>query len=324
LALKSVSLYPIIKNSKKRGEILNFEKISISEIRPFVRFSIHNSQLVHASYVVALEHRIFYVEDGEARFCVAGKAYTLQKNDVFYVSAGTPYKMEAYKDSNIYTLYFDLTMKNSDFLERIKPYGIQNIDNIPNCISDKYICNFRLVNGDDEITFIYSNENPTVLKWLNRIKAYIRDNTENEYTKNIVSGLMIVLLSKMLEYNNTYSKHKSSVQLANDVIEYIHKNYNKKITLDDISEEFNFNKTYLNRCVKSETGFSIFRYLLNYRMEQAMKLLMYSNMSVFEVAESVGFENTKSFSIAFKKFYSISPSKVSGIKSKNKKGVIYE
>ena len=40
---------------------------------------------------------------------------------------------------------------------------------------------------------------------------------------------------------------------------------------------------------------AIYNYLLNYRLEQAVNFLMYTDASVSEVAENVGFKNSKSF-----------------------------
>lgn len=303
-----------MKINIQRGGVVGFEKITINQIRPFVRCIVDVGVLVHTAYVVALEHRIFYLEQGKATFWVGDKRFDLQKNDVFYVSVGTPYKMESETGSWVSVLYFDLTMKNSDFYQRIKPRGIdERLD---------YLCNYKLTDKGADIDYLYSNNNPTTVKWINRIMQHSVEESTNEYIKNTVSGLVIVLLSTMFQGANAYAKVKSSVSIANEIMEYIHKHYFEKINLDDLATKFNFHKNYLNRCVKNETGMSIYKYLLSYRLERAMNLLMYTNMSVKYVAQKTGFENQKSFSVAFKKMYSISPSKLPGDKYKNMKEVL--
>ena len=54
-----------------------FEKISIKEIRPFIRCAINTEQLVHTGFVVPLEHRIFFLEQGSATFWIANNCYKL-------------------------------------------------------------------------------------------------------------------------------------------------------------------------------------------------------------------------------------------------------
>lgn len=285
-----------------------FKKISLNEIRPFIRCAIDTGQLIHTAYVAALEHRIFFIEEGFGTFWVANECYKFEKNDIFYVSSNTPYKMESDKDARVLVIYFDLTMKNSSYHKRILPRDVNGERNL--------LCEYKLTSENDDVVFLFSNNNPNVFKWINRIKRYLEGDYISEANKNILSGLMIVLLSEILENQNMAIKRKSYLNVAGAIAEYIHKNYAEKITLEDIEEELNFHRNYLNRCFKKHTGVSIYNYLLNYRLEQAMNFLMYTDASVSEVAENVGFKNSKSFSTAFKKLYSVTPSSLSGVKYK--------
>ena len=52
---------------------MKFEYIKLKQIRPFVRFTISNTQLLHTTYVVPLEHRLIYVEHGKADAWIDGK-----------------------------------------------------------------------------------------------------------------------------------------------------------------------------------------------------------------------------------------------------------
>lgn len=286
---------------------MDFKKIKITEIHPFVRCGVFADHLVHTDYVSPLEHRVFYIEQGGADFWVKDKHYKLQKNDVFYVSVGTPYKMEAFKESAIFVLYFDMTMKNSNFKERIKPRGIVH--------NSDFLCQFKLIDKNGEVDYLYLNS-PVTVKWINRIKLQSIEDISNEYVISKLSGLVTILLSEMLDNQNMTIKRKSFVYVAEFITDYIHKNYSKKIVLEDFEELLNFHKNYLNRCFKKYTGVSIYKYLLNYRLEKATYFLMYTGMSVNEVAEKVGFENSKSFSTAFKKAYLITPSSLLGVKYK--------
>ena len=74
---------------------MKFEYINLKQIRPFVRFTISNTQLLHTTYVVPLEHRLIYVEHGKADAWIDGKHYKMNKNDIIYISSGTPYKISS-------------------------------------------------------------------------------------------------------------------------------------------------------------------------------------------------------------------------------------
>lgn len=124
----------------------------------------------------------------------------------------------------------------------------------------------------------------------------------------MLSGLMICAIGALLEQLEKCETKNSISKVANLAIEYIQKNYKNKITLENISENINFQRSYANRCIKAETGYSLHEYLNNYRLEKAVNLLMYSDMSVGQIAEETGFENSAYFSAVFKKHYGISPS----------------
>lgn len=289
-----------------------FKSIDLKQIRPFVRFTLTTNGLMHFSYVIPLEHRIIFIENGNAEIWVNGINYKMNKNDIIYISSGTPYKVKADENSKVFVMYFDLTMENKDFHERIKPIGIKTEKDFPEYLSKRYICQYRLKDNDKEISFLFSNKKPEISLWLNDAKQHLNSKNTTEYCENVISGLMISVISKLLDNNQSCLKASAS-QTVNSILSYIHSNYSENITLDNIALALNFHKNYLNYCIKKELGITIHKYLMNYRISRAMDFFMYTDLSVAEVAEKVGFKDSKRFSVAFKNFYSVSPSKVKKI-----------
>ncbi|PKM51362.1 MAG: hypothetical protein CVV02_07085 [Firmicutes bacterium HGW-Firmicutes-7] len=93
----------------------------------------------------------------------------------------------------------------------------------------------------------------------------------------------------------------------NDAILYIEENYELAISLHDISEALNIHKVYLSRIFKEETGVTISRYILNYRINIAKKLIETTNMKLYEIGEKAGFINSQHFVVCFKKIEGITP-----------------
>ena len=92
-----------------------------------------------------------------------------------------------------------------------------------------------------------------------------------------------------------------------DVVEYLNINYNKNISLDDLAKVFHFSSYYIARKFKEETGFTINQYLTNRRMGEAEKLLIFTDMTMTEIAAEVGYENLHHFYATFKKQIGIAP-----------------
>ena len=88
--------------------------------------------------------------------------------------------------------------------------------------------------------------------------------------------------------------------------EYVNENY-KDITLSTIAEHFHMSISYISRFFKKKTEQNFTEYLTLVRMEKARELLEHSDKMVYEVCEDVGYSDPRSFSIAFKRTFGISP-----------------
>jgi len=81
------------------------------------------------------------------------------------------------------------------------------------------------------------------------------------------------------------------------------------LQLVDVAEQVGISPGYLSKKLKEETGQTFQELLISMRMEYASELLRKSDKKVYEIAELVGYENYRSFTQAFSKFYGISPKK---------------
>lgn len=92
-----------------------------------------------------------------------------------------------------------------------------------------------------------------------------------------------------------------------ETLEYIKNNYSQKILLEDIAEKFGFNATYFSEMFKNETGKKFSVYLVEVRMEAAKKLLRDTRDTIYDIADQVGYKDSKFFSQQFTKTVGIKP-----------------
>lgn len=97
------------------------------------------------------------------------------------------------------------------------------------------------------------------------------------------------------------------ITISEKIQRYLRDNFDQKITNDTLSAEFHFHPNYLVRALKETIGLTPTEYLTQYRMEEAEKRLLDTNLTISEIAESVGFQNIYYFSSSFKKFAGLSP-----------------
>lgn len=91
------------------------------------------------------------------------------------------------------------------------------------------------------------------------------------------------------------------------VLKYIEEHYNEQINLEDMAELVSLNPAYLSNIFKKETGDNFVYYLNAYRIEKAKELLKNTQLTINEVAYSVGFMDGRYFSKSFKKHVGITP-----------------
>ena len=98
-------------------------------------------------------------------------------------------------------------------------------------------------------------------------------------------------------------------QYVLSAIKYIQFNYSHEITIDDIARTVGVSRSHLYRLFMSNVGQSPIDYLTAYRIGEACNLLKNSQLSIAEIAASVGFSDKFYFSRVFKKSMGMPPSR---------------
>ncbi|HEX3023504.1 MAG TPA: AraC family transcriptional regulator [Lachnospiraceae bacterium] len=92
-----------------------------------------------------------------------------------------------------------------------------------------------------------------------------------------------------------------------EAMSFIEQNFQKDITVEDISRFCNLNRSYFGKIFHDSLGVSPQQFLINYRMSKAAELLRLTKLSIREISIAVGYPNQLHFSRAFKNVYHVSP-----------------
>ena len=90
-------------------------------------------------------------------------------------------------------------------------------------------------------------------------------------------------------------------------IAYLEKHYAEKITVEDMAKAANLSAAHFFAVFKKQMGVSPMAYLNHYRLSLAAELLLRTELSVTEIAASVGISDPVYFNKCFKKVYQIPP-----------------
>ncbi len=107
----------------------------------------------------------------------------------------------------------------------------------------------------------------------------------------------------------------SMLEIENSETEFLEKalgiitnRFQEKLTIPEIAKEVGTNQCYLKKKFKMHYGETIFGTITRIRMNKAHEMIRSdSNQKLTEIAESVGYSSSSSFSTAFKQFFGFSP-----------------
>lgn len=91
-----------------------------------------------------------------------------------------------------------------------------------------------------------------------------------------------------------------------EIIQYIHKNYMEKLSLDFLAQKFYINKFYLCELFRKVMGMTPTQYLISCRIAKSKELLL-NKYSVDDVCALVGYNSLAHFSHSFKQHTGKSP-----------------
>ena len=92
------------------------------------------------------------------------------------------------------------------------------------------------------------------------------------------------------------------------VRKYIDENYQKDISLDEISRMVNISPYYFSKLFKQGTGENFIEYLTRTRMRQACVCLRNPDYSIKQICAMVGYSDPNYFSRIFKKYEGVNTS----------------
>lgn len=116
------------------------------------------------------------------------------------------------------------------------------------------------------------------------------------------SGTVKAMLTLQEEVNN-YAISPTILK----IMDYIRKNYNKPVKLEDLCNFSNLSKTWICKSFYIANHMTVFEYKLMLQLNQAKNLLQNTKYSIEQIAEMTGFSSPNYFSMVFKKNEGIPP-----------------
>jgi AraC-like DNA-binding protein/mannose-6-phosphate isomerase-like protein (cupin superfamily) len=207
---------------------------------------------------------------GSGFYVIDFEEYEIKPNRIFFVSPKQVHNWDYSENCSGYILTIDSSLGKELNLNCLFPYlDINgNIESLFKTILPDLIENFQN-KSDIKIDIQYIHQQ------LERFAQQIKYYTTNPY---------IIHFKKLISDNS------------------------KMLSVERCAEELHLSADELNSLCKEYTGTSAKQYLIEIKLTEAKRLLLYSEYNINEIAYNLGFEDSSYFSRIFKKKTTLSPS----------------
>ena len=124
-----------------------------------------------------------------------------------------------------------------------------------------------------------------------------------------MTGRLYLLLSRLMKLGEkNHSAGRNGNYNFEKAIRFIMNNYSRHIDVTDIADYLGISRSHLYRLFVKHTGFAPNEYLTRYRINQACSLLRNPDLTIRQIAFSVGFSDQLYFSRVFRRLKKVPPS----------------
>jgi len=256
--------------------------------------------IVPGGYRGLREHRHINYEiglalEGNGTYRTTKGDREINKGDIFVFTSNEPHCITNITSDN-------LKLLNVQFSNRI-------IENIPDLNRDYP---YLIFNHSDNFDCRISNEDSAKIKekMLMIEKEFHEKKTGYKCAvSSLISEIFIELIRNHNYYETEENVSKSIIKKLQDGIDYINRHYTENITLEDIAEKSNITPNYFSALFKECLNMKLWDYITAKRIEKAQRILIKndSELSILQIANECGFNNTANFNRSFKMHTGLTP-----------------
>lgn len=199
----------------------------------------------------------------------------------------------------------------------LMPQGVkQSFSTINQNTYTKYWCHFTANIGDTNLfdlvhlpLCIEVGNNKLLIDIFEDILGY---QTSTELTSSLMLKASLLRLISFFLDNNIIDKINlyttDTIHSLNTILDYIENNYDKDISVEDLSKMVHLQPNYFIRMFKKNIGSTPIRYINTRRITEAKRLLNSTNLTMSDICNQIGTNDIHYFSRLFKQYTGFTPS----------------
>lgn len=269
--------------------------------------SIHHSAVSSGKRGLFEHHHtqfeISYIKKGGGIYTVGEKTYLFEPGNVFVFSSDEQHCITDVFDGDV------LELVNVHFEPR---FIWSDSSGFANCELLKIF-----FDRNDSFENMIDKKNPqteNICRHIDLIESELRER-KPQYKHMVQMYVSYILIQLLREYGyvkNTVEYYSDTLSLLERAMEYIDKNIENDISLEQIAETATMNRTYFSTVFKKYNGISPWDYITIKRVERSIEYLKTQTLTKTEIAGRCGFSSMSNFYRAFKLVTGKTPNDYSG------------
>lgn len=276
---KTISIADLINQSEKQVDFLvdRFEDMVEPE----------NIEFPHKHNF----YSIMWITNGKSKQHIDFKNYTIFENTLFFISPGQLHLFEEWEDIEGFVIAFTESFFLQIFQNKNILFELSYLDNL-------YENPFLQLKNED-------------IKALQPIVDLLFQESKNsEQNPDTIQALLLVLLrciQKLFSAKNEQNNHKHQIVIFKQFKNLVELNFNKNLSVSDYASQLNISAHLLNTFIKATSGKTTTEIIKERIILEAQQLLHFSELTVSQIADQLGFDDSSYFARYFKKEVGLSP-----------------
>lgn len=234
------------------------------------------------------DYEILFVEKGKGKITVGKREHEVDKGSVICLHSG---------EGNSFTTHGDC------FRILLVTFAI-NHTSIRNSVD----CLDRLIQEEERLLKLSNPEEVQCIFYSMHRELALKLNSHHFYAKLLLGNLAYELKKQCeSDVGATFVANKATSEFINRIVIYMKENYMNNISLDHLASLVNLHPRYLCTLFRQATGATVHRFLRGIRLDKAKRLLLYTTLSITEIALQVGFNSSQYFRQIFRQCEGLDP-----------------
>lgn len=138
--------------------------------------------------------------------------------------------------------------------------------------------------------------------------AFFSKTKEQIPVEEIMEECCTLYVRLLMRLRNKIQKTNQDSQEIQLLKEFIENNFDRELTIKEMASSIYRSRDYTNKLVKRYYNMSLYSYYINLRIEKAKALLQHTSISIREISERLGYQNSQYFSKQFRHVTGVTPS----------------